>query len=36
MEEKEKKVYEAPVIEEVHLEESFAFGMPPLISPSMP
>lgn len=27
MEEKEKEVYEAPVIEEVDLEESFGFGI---------
>ena len=28
MEEKEKEVYERPVIEEVDLAESFAFGIP--------
>ncbi len=33
MEGKTKEAYESPVIEEIDLEESFSFGMPPVASP---
>jgi hypothetical protein len=28
-----KEIYETPKVEEVDLEESFSFGMPPPVSP---
>jgi hypothetical protein len=31
-----KEIYETPKVEELDLEESFSFGAPPPVSPSMP
>jgi len=33
MEDLKKEIYVKPVVEELDLEESFNFGMPPLASP---